>query len=168
MRRTAISSFGLTTLAVLGGLTGILCLAPAASAGQTMMATLKPVDTEQNRVGREDYGTVKFTQGKGKVDVLVQADGVPLGGSELQQPADGGPASVGFKLRIVKSSDCAIAEDQSKVLAELPELRIHADGTGILMTSTDKVSLEQIAGKAVVLTSPRNETRVGCGLIKSE
>jgi hypothetical protein len=145
-------------LAVLG-VTSVLFLAPSVSAeqqkagaGQTMVATINPVDTTQDRVANKiSYGTAKFTQGSGKVDVLVQAAGVPVGGREAEPSADGGPATVGFNMRIVKSSDCATADQAPTVLAELPQLRVKADGSGILMASTDKVSLQQIAGQAVLI-----------------
>jgi len=174
MRRTATTFVDMIKLAVLGT-TSVLLLAPTVSAeqhgggaGQTMMATINPVVTGLDRVGKASYGTVKFTQGSGKVDVLIQAAGVPLGGREAELAADGGPATVGFDVRIVKSSDCATAGHDEVVLAELPQLRVKDDGSGIMMGSTDKVTLQQIAGQAVVISAPKNTTRVGCGLIKSE
>ena len=113
MRRTATTSVNVIKLAVLG-MSSVLLLAPTVSAeqhaggaGQTLMATIKPVDTGQDRVADVTYGTAKFTQGSGKVDVLVQVSGVPLGGRETVESADGGPATVGFDARIVKGSDCA-------------------------------------------------------------
>jgi hypothetical protein len=165
----------MTNLAVLG-VTSVLFLASScsaqrkpAAAGPTMMATINPVDTAQDRVASKiNYGTAKFTQGSGKVNVLVQAAGVPLGGREPELSADGGPASVGFNVRIVKTADCATADHDPIVLAELPQLRVISDGSGILMASTDKVSMEQIAGQVVLISSPRNNTRVGCGVIKAE
>ena len=36
------------------------------------------------------------------------------------------------------------------MLAELPQLRVKDDGSGVLMASTDKVTLEQLAGQLVV------------------
>jgi hypothetical protein len=171
MRRPATGSATLTILAVLGGLTSVLCLAPSAGAAKkhALMATINPVDTAQDRVAKRiNYGTVKFSQGSGSVNVLIQASGVPIGGREMESSADGGPATIGFNVRIVKSGNCAVADDAPTVLAELPQLRIRDDGSGILMASTDKVTLQQIAGQAVVITSPSNNTRVGCGVIKGK
>jgi len=157
-------------------MTGILLLAPPVSAeqhtggaGQTMMATINPVVVSQDKVATKiNYGTVKFTQGNGKVDVLIQAAGVPLGGRETELGTDGGPATVGFNVRVVKSSDCATADEAATIIAELPQLRVKDDGSGILMGSTDKVTLQQIAGQAVVISSPKTNNRVGCGVIKAE
>lgn len=160
-------------LAVLGT-TGILLLAPTVSAeqhgggaGQTLMATINAVDPELDRVSKTSYGTAKFTQGDGKVDILVQASGVPLGGRESEVVADGGPATVGFDVYVLKGSDCATVSKDATVLAELPQLRVQDDGSGILMGSTDKVTLEQIKGQLVVFVTPKRtkHDRVGCGVI---
>lgn len=167
MRSTTMTAVNLIRLGVLGVMSVvILAPSPSAVAGQTMMATLNPVNKAQDRVDKGvNYGTAKFTQGSSKVDVLVQAAGIPLGGREPEGSGDGEPATVGFNVRIVKSADCATA-DTAATLTELPQLRIKSDGSGILMASTDKVSLDQIAGQALVISSPN--TRVGCGVIKAE
>jgi hypothetical protein len=175
MRRSASTAVVMTNLAVLG-VTSVLFLSSScsaqrksASAGPAMTATINPVDTAQDRVAtRINYGTARFTPGNDRVNVLVQAAGVPLGGREPELSADGGPATVGFDVRIVKAADCATADHDPTVLAQLPQLRIISDGSGILMASTDKVSMEQIAGQAILISSPRNNTRVGCGVIKAE
>ena len=89
--RTATTILDAIKLAVLGT-TSVLLLAPTVSAeehgggaGQTLMATIHPVDAKLGRVAETSAGTVKFTQGSGKVDVLVQASGIPLGGREAHQ-----------------------------------------------------------------------------------
>ena len=112
-------------------------------------------------------GTAKFTQGDGKVDVLVQVSGVPLGAREAEASADGGPATVGFNTHVVKGSDCATVTKDVTVLAELPQLRVKTDGSGILMASTDKVTLAQISGQLVVFSAPKSTKaqRIGCGVI---
>lgn len=177
MRRTATmkmaSRLASIKLAVLGT-TGVLLLAPTVSAeqqgggaGQTQMATIHAVDPELDRVSKTSYGTAKFTQGDGKVDVLVQASGIPLGGREAEIGADGGPATIGFDVYVLKGSDCATVSKDATVLAQLPQLRVKDDGSGILMGSTDKVTLEQISGQLVVFTVPNRtkHERVGCGVI---
>lgn len=176
MRRTATTILDAIKLAVLGT-TSVLLLAPTVSAeqhgggageaaGKTLMATIHPVDAKLGRVSDTTVGTVKFTQGDGKVDVLVQASGIPLGGREADLVADGGPATVGFDTRILKGDDCAKVADDATVLVELPELRVQDDGSGILMASTDKVTLDQLSGQLVVLSDPKNKSaRVGCGVI---
>lgn len=167
MRSTTTNAVNLIKLGVLGVMSVVfLAPSPSAAAGQTMMATINPVDTARDHVEKKvNYGTAKFTQGSGGVNVLVQAAGIPLGGREPEASGDGEPATVGFKIRIVKSADCGTA-DTAATLAELPQLRIKSDGSGILIASTDKVSLDQIAGQTVVVSSPN--TRVGCGVIKAE
>lgn len=176
MRRTATTSMALIRLAVLGT-TGVLLLAPTVSAeqqgggaGQTLMATIHSVDTSQDKVAKISYGTAKFTQGSGKVDVLVQVAGIPLGGREAELSADGGPATVGFDVHILKGSDCATVGEDVTVLATLPQLRVKDDGSGILMGSTDKVTLDQISGQLVVFTVPKatKHPRVGCGVIAAK
>jgi len=175
MRRTATTKMAKVSsikLAVLGT-AGVLLLAPAASAdqgGQTLMATIHAVDPQLDRVSQTSYGTAKFTQGSGKVDVLVQASGIPLGGREAEVTTDGGPATIGFDVYVLKGSDCATVSKDATVLAELPQLRVKDDGSGILMGSTDKVTLEQIAGQLVVFVTPKRtkHDRIGCGVIATK
>jgi len=176
MRGNTTTFLAVIKLAVLG-MTGVVLLAPTVSAeehgggaGQTLMATIHPVDTSQDKVAQKiSYGTAKFTQGDGKVDVLVQAAGIPLGGREAEVASDGGPATVGFDVHLVKGSDCATADHGATVLAELPQLRVKDDGSGILMGSTDKVTLQQIAGQMVVFSTPKNnKQRIGCGVISAK
>jgi hypothetical protein len=176
MRRTATTILDAIKLAVLGT-TSVLLLAPTVSAeqhgggagqaaGQTLMATINPVDPGLDRVAKTSVGTVKFTQGSGKVDVLVQASGIPLGGREAEVASDGGPATVGFDTRVLKGSDCAKVADDTTVLVELPQLRVQDDGSGVLMASTDKVTLQQLSGQLVVFSDPKNKhARIGCGVI---
>lgn len=175
MRPTATTTVNVIKLAVLG-MTSVLLLAPTVSAeqhtggaGQTLMATIHPVDPKLDRIADTSVGTAKFTQGSGKIDVLVQVAGIPLGGREATAPADGGPATVGFDARVVKGSDCATAAHDDVVIAELPQLRVKDDGSGILMASIDKATMQQIAGQLVVFSSPTNRSaRIGCGVIAAK
>lgn len=180
MRGTATTNMNLRKIAVLGTV-GVLCLGPMSCAGSkkmtssmsanapSMTATIYAVDAGLDRVAKGTYGTAKFTQGVGKVDVLVQVAGVPLGGREPNISADGGPATVPFDARVVKGTDCATVGHDDTVIAQLPQLRVQDDGSGILMTSVDKLTLDQIAGQLVVFSSPTNShARVGCGVIAAK
>lgn len=180
MRGTATTNMNLRKMAVLGTV-GVLCLGPMSCAGSkktgssaaasapSMMATIYAVDAGLDRVSKGTFGTAKFTQGAGKVDVLVQVNGIPLGGREASPASDGAPATVPFDARIVKGTDCATVGKDSTVIAQLPQLRVQDDGSGILMTSLDKVTLDQIAGQLVVFSSPTNtHARVGCGVIAAK
>jgi hypothetical protein len=180
MRGTATTNVNLKRIAVLSTV-GVLCLGPmscagskkmgssAAASGPTLTATIVAVDAGLDRVAKGSFGTAKFTQGAGKVDVLVQVNGIPLGGREASAPADGGPATVPFDARVVKGSDCATVSKDDTVIAQLPQLRIQDDGSGVLMASLDKVTLDQLAGQLVVFSSPTNtHARVGCGVIAAK
>lgn len=176
MRGTATTNMNLKKIAVLGTV-GVLCLGPMSCAGSkkmassaasaaSMIATIYAVDAGLDRVSKGTYGTAKFTQGAGRVDVLVQVAGVPLGGREASPASDGAPATVGFDARVVKGSDCATVGHDDTVIAQLPQLRVQDDGSGILMASIDKVTLDQLAGQLVVFSSPTNShAKVGCGVI---
>lgn len=180
MRGTATTNMNLRNLAVLGTV-GILCLGPMSCAGTkkmassaaanapSMSATIYAVDAGLDRVSKATFGTAKFTQGVGKVDVLVQVAGIPLGGREANVAGDGGPATVPFDARVVKGTDCATVGHDDTVIAQLPQLRVQDDGSGVLMASLDKVTLDQLAGQLVVFSSPTNtHARVGCGVIAAK
>ncbi|MEW6270060.1 MAG: hypothetical protein AB1689_12275 [Thermodesulfobacteriota bacterium] len=174
MRRSTTTSFP-SKLAALAATTVVLLATGAAAeshsgdagkaAGKTMMATLHPVATGTGRVDEKmSRGTAKFTQGAGKVDVLIQVNDLPLGDREAGPASDGAPATVPFDVAVVKTGDCAKAEGSAE-LVKLPQLQVKDDGSGILMASTDKVTLEQLAGQAVLISVPGNKNRVGCGVI---
>ncbi|MBM4245090.1 MAG: hypothetical protein FJ148_14965 [Deltaproteobacteria bacterium] len=176
MRGTPTTKMNLRKTAVLGAV-GVLCLGPmscagtkkassAATSAPTLMATIYAVDAGLERVSTTTFGSAKFTQGAGKVDVLVQVNGIPLGGREAGPASDGAAATVPFDARVVKGSDCATVAKDTTVIAQLPQLRVQDDGAGVLMTSLDKVTLDQLAGQLVVFSSPSNaHARVGCGVI---
>jgi Cu/Zn superoxide dismutase len=157
---------------------GVLCLGPMSCAGTkkaassaaanapALMATIYAVDAGLERVSKTTFGTAKFTQGVGKVDVLVQVNGVPLGGREASPASDGAPATVPFDARVVKGTDCATVAKDTTVIAQLPQLRVQDDGAGVLMTSLDKVTLDQLAGQLVLFSAPGDShARVSCGVI---
>lgn len=177
MRGTATTIMNLRKMAVLCTV-GVLCLGPmscagtkkaassAAASAPALMATIYAVDAGLERVSKATFGTAKFTQGVGKVDVLVQVNGIPLGGREASPASDGASATVPFDARVVKGTDCATVAHDATVIAQMPQLRVQDDGSGILMTSLDKVTLDQLAGQLVVFSSPTNShARVGCGVI---
>ena len=177
MRGTATTNVNVRKMAVLCTV-GVLCLGPMSCAGSrkmassaaanapSMSATIYAVDAGLDRVSKATFGTAKFTQGVGKVDVLVQVNGIPLGGREASPSSDGASATVPFDARVVKGSDCATVGHDDQVIAQLPQLRVQDDGSGVLMTSLDKVTLDQLAGQLVVFSSPTNShAKLGCGVI---
>jgi hypothetical protein len=137
-------------------------------AKMAMMAKIHPVAVQAGRVDEMmTYGTAKFSQGKDKVDVLVQVAGVPLGGREAGPASDGAGATVPFEVHVLKTGDCTKTTD-AKVLVELPNLQVKDDGSGILMASTDDVKLDDLAGQVVVIGAPGNKIRAGCGVISAQ
>ncbi|HEY8516623.1 MAG TPA: hypothetical protein VIS07_14030 [Candidatus Binatia bacterium] len=167
MRRSTTTSIR-GKLAALAATTALLAATGAAaespSGGGTMVATLHPVAVEVGRVDEKaTLGTAKFTQGDGKVDVLIQVNGFPLGDREAGPASDGAPATVPFDVTVVKT-DCTKAEG-SPELVKLPQLQVKDDGSGILMASTDAVKADQLAGQAVVIGAPGNKRHVACGVI---
>ncbi len=172
-RSTTTSLVRLATLCATGALG--LALAGEVAAEQheggtakAMTAKIHPVAADMDRVDKKvTYGTAKFTDAGDKVDVLVQVAGLPLGGREASPASDGAPATVPFQVRVVKSGDCAKAAGASELVA-LPDLQVRDDGSGILMATTDKVKLADLAGQAVVIGAPGDKTHVGCGVISAD
>lgn len=179
MRRITTTSHS-SLIAVLGA-AGVLLAAPAAFAEQhaggagkaegSMMATIHPVAEREGRVDEKmSFGTAKFSPGKdaNKVDVLIQVTGVPLGEREAGPASDGAGATVPFDVSVMKSSDCVTAAD-AEVITKLPQLQVKDDGSGILMTTLEGVTMQQVGGQAVLVTVPGSKkNRVGCGVIEAK
>ena len=215
MRRTRTRSLTFIRLGMLAGAAGALLAAQSASAvvdegaaqgPKALIAVLHPVAQETGNVDESiTLGTVRFTPGKDKVDVLVQVNGVSVAGSEATQAADGQGAYYKHGIHIHEGGACGPTEkDGQKVPAgaagghfdpaktashkgpegaghagDLPNLQVLADGSGILMTSTNRLTMDQLVGKTVILhANPDNYTdqpanggsgaRIACGVIKAE
>jgi len=174
MRRTTTTSFPIGLAARCAGILLALAATDAVAeqhggdGGGAMVAKIHPVAVQTGRVDEKmTYGTAKFSQGSGKVDVLVQVAGVPLGGREAGPASDGAAATVPFEVRVLKTGDCTKTAGAATVV-ELPNLQVEDDGAGILMTSTDKVKLQDLAGQVVVLGAPGEKHRMGCGVIAAQ
>jgi Cu/Zn superoxide dismutase len=74
---------------------------------------------------------------------------------------------VPFEVAVLKTGDCTKTTG-STALVTLPQLQVRDDGSGILMASSDKVTLDQLAGQAIVIGAPGSKTRVGCGVIATK
>jgi len=194
------------------GWMAIGCGAPMASpkgatAGGAMVAVLHPINQTTGAVdGSVSLGTVRFTQGKDKVDVLVQVDGVSVAGSEGQSAADGQGTYYPHGIHIHDGSGCEATTDKDGKMVpgggagphydpmktgshkgpegdghsgDLPNLKVLADGSGVLMTSTNRLTLEQLRGRTVILHANRDNytdtppnggsgARIACGMIRPQ
>jgi Cu/Zn superoxide dismutase len=194
---------------MVAGLAGALLLgrsAPAAAGSGALIAVLHPVAQDTGKVDESvNLGTARFTQGKDKVDVLVQVNGVSTAGSEATQGADGEGAYYKHGIHIHEGGACGPTEKDGATVpagaagphfdpgktgshkgpegnghaGDLPNLHVLSDGTGILMASTTRLTMDQLAGKTVILhANPDNYTdqpanggsgsRIACGVIKAE
>jgi Cu/Zn superoxide dismutase len=207
--RVGAAAAAVALVLALGGL-----LAPAAGAedakakaGGPLVAVLHPVNQATGAVDESTtLGTVKFTQGKGKVDVLVQVDGVSIAGGEGESAADGEGTYYPHGIHIHDGGSCASTTDKDGKVSpaagagphydpkktgshkgpagdghagDLPNLRVLEDGSGILMTSTNRLTMDQLRGRTVILhansdnytDTPANGgsgARIACGVIAPE
>lgn len=181
-------------------------LAQGAGSG-ALVAVLHPINEATGAVNTSvNLGTAKFTQGKDQVDVLVQLNGISVAGQEAERAADGQGTYFPHGIHIHEGSSCGPTKDKDgKVVpggeagahldpaqtsshagpegnghaGDLPNIRIIADGSGILMTSTKLLTLDQIKGRTIVLHRNRDNytnnppnggsgARIACGVIKAE
>lgn len=180
---------------------------PAApAAGPTLVAVMHPVNQTTGAIDAKiDLGTVKFTQGAGKVDVLAELNGISVAESEPEASADGQGVYYPHGIHVHEGSGCGPTEKDGKVVpaggagghldplsskshqgpqgsghaGDLPNIRILSDGSGILMTATNRLTLEQLKGRSVVLHAKRDNytdnppsggsgARIACGVIEAK
>lgn len=177
------------------------------ASGDALVAVLHPVNQTTGAVDSSvSLGTVRFTQGKNKVDVVAQVNGVSVAGSEGQAAADGQGFYYPHGIHIHDGSGCDATTDKDGKLVpaggagphydpmktgshkgpegnghtgDLPNLQIMSDGSGILMTSTNRLTLEQLRGRTVILHANRDNytdtpanggsgARIACGVIQPQ
>lgn len=179
--------------------------AESPKADGTLVAVLHPLNPATGAVDASiNLGTAKFTQGNGKVDVLVQVNGVSVAGSEPEASADGSGNYYPHGIHIHEGDSCGPAEKEGKTVAggaagghldpaktgahkgpegdghagDLPNIKILSDGSGILMTSTARLTMDQLKGRTVVLHANRDNytdtppvggsgARIACGVIQA-
>jgi Cu/Zn superoxide dismutase len=178
--------------------------APVGAEG-ALSATLRPVNQATGAVDESiSLGTVKFTPDKDEVDVLVQVNGISVAGSEPQASADGQGNYYPHGIHVHEGNSCAATTDKDgKVVpaggagphfdpkktnshkgpdgdghaGDMPNLKVLSDGSGVLMTSTKRFTIDQLNGRTVILhANPDNYTdtppnggsgaRIACGVIK--
>ena len=181
--------------------------ATTAKGGGALVATLHPVNPATGEVDtRIDLGTVRFTQGNGKVDVLAQLQGVSIAGQEPRGIAgDGQGVYYPHGIHVHEGSSCGPTTVDGKTVpagaagphfdpaktnshkgptgdghaGDLPNVQVVSDGSGMLMSSTTRFTLDQIKGRTVILhANPDNYTdtppnggsgaRIACGVIVAE
>ena len=207
MRRTRTRSLTIR-LGMMAGIAGALLARSASAVAETkaLVAVLHPVAQDTGKVDESvNLGTVRFTQGHDKVDVLAQVNGVSVAGSEATVAADGQGSYYKHGIHIHEGGACGPTEKDGKTVpagaagahfdpaktgshkgpegnghaGDLPNLHVLDDGSGILMASTKRLTMDQLVGKTVILhANPDNYTdepvnggsgaRIACGVIKAE
>ncbi|HZR81909.1 MAG TPA: superoxide dismutase family protein [Candidatus Binatia bacterium] len=179
----------------------------AGNGGGQLMAVLHPVNQTTGEVDNSvDLGTARFKQGKDKVDVLIQVNGVPVAGSEPESSADGQGSYYPHGIHIHDGDACGSTKDKDDKMVpagaagphfdpkktgshkgpegeghagDLPNIRILQDGSGVLMTATKRLTLDQLKGRTVILhahgdnytDTPANGGsggRIACGVIQAK
>lgn len=179
--------------------------ANTAAGSGAMVAKLYQVNPDTGVVNtRQPMGEVRFLPAANGVQVVAELSNVPVGGAEAMQTADGQGVFYAHGLHIHAGSACGPETVNGKVVAagaagghldpastgkhlgpngmghvgDLPNVNVRNDGRGQFITTTNRFTLEQIAGRAVVLhSSPDNYTdkpanggsgaRIGCGVIEA-
>ncbi len=165
--------------AVAGGVAGAGSAVTGATIGRGgLVAVLRPVNSATGTVDTSvSLGTVRFTQGTGQVNVVVQVNGVSVAGLEATQSADGQGVYYPHGIHIHAGSACGPTTQDGKVVpaggagphfdpaatnshkgpqgaghaGDLPNLRVLNDESGLLETSTTRFSLGDLVGRTVVL-----------------
>ena len=145
-----------------------------------LKAVLHPVSSDLGRADADmqrPLGTVKFTQGKDKIDILVQIDRLPPAESERAESSAMGGNEYPHGLHIHAGGSCDATQEGDKTIAagaagphfdpgntkthkgpdgnghagDLRMVKVKSDGTGILETTSTRFTLDQLVGKTVVL-----------------
>lgn len=175
MRESAIPVSSRLLLGIVAGGALVLFgdLAHAASAAGPLNAILRPVNRDTGALNPDiSLGTARFSQGSNKVDVLLQVNGISVGGSEEGAAADGTGNVYPRTVQIVPGTCEAVVKGKVKGSQRLPDLQVRSDGSGTLFASTT-TPLDKLNGQAIMIMKPGKPggTRGvpdACGVLKAE
>lgn len=186
-----------------GAVTGVAGAVTGAVAGPLVARVYRIDPATGGPDMRSEVGTVRFTQGRAGVEVSAQFTGISVAGQEAMQTSDGQGVFYPHGLHVHAGSACGPDTVNGKMVpagaagphfdptasgkhlgpqgmghaGDLPNLRVLNDGTGTLVASTSRFTLDQIAGRTVVLHAmsdnytdqPANGgsgARIACGVIQ--
>lgn len=177
MRGTANLWSCKSLLVVAGGLTMVLGTRGAAVADDAkngpMEAILRPVNRTTGAMNPDiSLGSAQLKPSGDKTQIVIQVNGISIGGSEEGAAADG-TGNVYPRAVQLFAGTCETAVKSGPTGAErLPDLPVRSDGSGTLF-ATSATPIAKLAGQLVYITKPNkpgdpNGVPVACGTIQAK